>query len=66
LNCTWDGVRSPRNERSPFGCSPNGLLASLNDPKGTGIELWVERFRVEFCLSPPANYVLAAFEALAA
>jgi hypothetical protein len=31
----------------------------------TGIELWIERFRVEFCLSPPTGLDLPALEVIA-
>ena len=32
----------------------------------TGIEPWIERYRLEFCLSLPADFDLAALEGIAA
>jgi hypothetical protein len=32
----------------------------------TGLEPWIERFRAEFCPSPPVGFDLAVLEAFAA
>lgn len=44
------------------------LVAAVDPDRGseTTIEPWLERYRQEFCLAPPADLDLAALEALTA
>jgi hypothetical protein len=56
------GVRM-RKEREPAELSRQ----ALQDRGGqTSIEPWIERFRVEFCLSAPPDFDLMALEVFAA
>jgi hypothetical protein len=41
-------------------------VGSVDRGRETGIEPWLEQYRQEFCLAPPAELDLTALEALAA
>jgi hypothetical protein len=53
----------PERDESLATCDREALL---NRGDQTDLEPWIERFRVEFCLSPPVGFDLAVLEAFAA
>jgi hypothetical protein len=61
-----DGVTLTPEGMRPFGLIAERPSSSENRGDQTGLEPWIERFRLEFCLSPPRDFDLAALEALAA
>ena len=57
-------VSVQREKRPVKGASLFGI--GIDRGSETELETWIERFREEFCLSPPVGFDLATLEAFAA
>jgi hypothetical protein len=66
LNCSWDDVTLAPKWRKPFGLLAERLSNSTSRGGQTELEPWIERFCVEFCLSPPVGFDLVLLERLVA